>query len=293
MHTSPFLPVDPDTPIRARGWPWAFLLALMLAAPHPAHAGPGGTPTVTPAATDTATPEPTSTIPTPIPPCGNGVIDPGETCEPPDLTIDPSNGQVRCRLDCTRCGDGVTQYADRETCDDGNTASGCDPHHLQIPLDGCLNNCNEPICADPARIKLADGLDVFDLHGGIKSTLGARAAIDPTRGPFTLRLTSPDVPGGVVYETTIPNGLEGGPGRYRYKNKDARTSGGLARVALFKRKDAYGLTLRTYGHLDLATARMTTHVLIGDEEWSVSGVWEAMPKGWRLRPSATVGASPP
>ena len=57
--------------------------------------------------------------------------------------------------------------------------------------------------------------------------------------------------------------------------------------------DAYGLTLRTYGHFDLANAHMTTHVLIGNEEWSVSGVWEAMPKAWRLRSSGTVSASPP
>jgi hypothetical protein len=96
-----------------------------------------------------------------------------------------------------------------------------------------------------------------------------------------------------VYETTLPAGLERSGGRYRYKNKDARTSGGLARVALFKCKDAYGLTLRTYGNFDLASAHMTTHVLIGDEEWSVTGLWGAMPKGWRLRPSGTVGASPP
>lgn len=224
--------------------------------------------------------------------CGDGVIDPGETCDPPDLTIDPLNGQLRCRLDCTRCGDGQVQSADTETCDDGNTVSGCDPHHPQRVLDGCLNNCTEPICADPARIKFADDLDVFDLHGGIRS-MGPGATIDPTHRPFTVRLTSPDVAGGVVYETTLPAGLDSSGARYRYKNKDARTSGGLARVALVKRKDAYGLTLRTYGHFDLANAHMTTHILIGDEEWSVSGLWEAMPKGWRLRPSGTVGASPP
>src|SRR5262249_48837846 len=56
--------------------------------------------------------------------CGNGVIDPGETCDPPDTTINPITGQVTCRPDCTSCGDGVLQTEDGETCDDGNTVSG-------------------------------------------------------------------------------------------------------------------------------------------------------------------------
>ena len=38
------------------------------------------------------------------PSCGNGVVDPGETCDPPDPTIDPVRLQARCRPDCTRCG---------------------------------------------------------------------------------------------------------------------------------------------------------------------------------------------
>ena len=224
--------------------------------------------------------------------CGNGTIDAGETCDPPDLSPDPLTGQVRCRIDCTRCGDGQVQNADSETCDDGNTVAGCDPKHPQRVLDGCLNNCTEPICADPARIKFADVLDVLDLHGGIKS-IGPGATIDPTLRPFTVRLTSSEVAGGVVYEITLPAGLEGSTGRYRYKNKDARTSGGVARVALVKRKDAYGLTLRTYGDFDLANAHMTTHILIGDEEWTVDGLWEPMPKGWRMRAPEVVDASPP
>jgi hypothetical protein len=247
-----------------------------------------GTPT--PTATSSAAPQPTATLP--IPPCGNGIVDPGETCDPPDLAPDPLTGQTRCRLDCTRCGDGHVQTADTETCDDGNTVSGCDPKHPQRVLDGCLNNCSEPICADPARIKFGDDLDVFDLHGGIKP-IGPQATFVPTMVPFTVRLTSPAVAGRVVYETTLPAGLEGSDGHYRYKNKDARTSGGLARVALLKRKDAYRLTLQTYGNLDLAVADMTTHVVIGDHEFSVRGVWQRTPKGWRLRPSGIVGASPP
>lgn len=281
MHFFLLSPVEPDTPVRARAWPWALLLAVLLASPLAAHAG----------SAPTLIPTPTA-APTPIPPCGNGIVDAGETCDPPDLTLDPQNGQFRCRLDCTRCGDGEVQTADSEVCDDGNTVSGCDSDHPQRFLDGCLNSCVLPICADPARIKLGDVIDVFDLHGGIKP-MGPEGTIDPTLGPFTVRLTSPDVAGGVVYETTLPAGLPGSAGHYRYKNKNARTGGGLTRVVLLKRKGVYRLTLQAYGDLGLANAHMATHVVIGDQEFSVRGVWEPTPKGWRLRPSGIVAASPP
>jgi hypothetical protein len=74
-------------------------------------------------------------MPAPAQVCGDGVIDPGETCDPPDLTIDPANGQPKCRTDCTSCGDGVVQGDDSETCDIGRDAicSWCQP------------NCNERI----------------------------------------------------------------------------------------------------------------------------------------------------
>src|SRR5262249_22539611 len=60
--------------------------------------------------------------------CGNGQIDPGETCDPPDATPQPGRpGQVTCRPDCTFCGDGVTQTGQGETCDDANLVTGCNP----------------------------------------------------------------------------------------------------------------------------------------------------------------------
>ncbi len=57
------------------------------------------------------------------PTCGNGVVDPGEDCEPPNTAT--------CDANCKKvvCGDGV--IAGNEQCDDGNTKS----------LDGCDSNC--------------------------------------------------------------------------------------------------------------------------------------------------------
>lgn len=53
--------------------------------------------------------------------CGDGVIDAGETCDPPNFALGP-NGQIICRSDCTACGDGIVDHDDFETCDDGPTA---------------------------------------------------------------------------------------------------------------------------------------------------------------------------
>ena len=38
----------------------------------------------------------------------------GETCDPPNLALDPVNGQINCRLDCTSCGDGVVSQRHRD-----------------------------------------------------------------------------------------------------------------------------------------------------------------------------------
>ena len=61
------------------------------------------------------------------PACGDGILDPGEACDP---LLDP--GQT-CNPDCTVvvCGDGLTQGT--EECDDGNTASN----------DGCSSTCTD------------------------------------------------------------------------------------------------------------------------------------------------------
>jgi len=61
------------------------------------------------------------------PPCGDGVVDPPETCEPPQAPQPPNDNP--CRFDCTYCGDGTVDPG--EDCDDGNAANS----------DGCDNDC--------------------------------------------------------------------------------------------------------------------------------------------------------
>lgn len=85
--------------------------------------------------------------------CGNGAIEPGETCDPPGgscrsnctfcgdgavgltETCDPPGGD--CRADCTACRDGITQPS-TEQCDDGNATVG----------DGCDLDCLVEVCGN-------------------------------------------------------------------------------------------------------------------------------------------------
>jgi cysteine-rich repeat protein len=69
--------------------------------------------------------------------CGNGIVDPGEEC-------DPGPGSPECDDDCTfaRCGDFFVNPYRGEQCDDGNQDSG----------DGCSAECfredGENFCGD-------------------------------------------------------------------------------------------------------------------------------------------------
>src|SRR5512146_1662620 len=65
--------------------------------------------------------------------CGDSILDPGETCDPPG-SVQP--GGAVCRNDCTFCGDGLLQAGDGEACDDGNNVSG----------DGCSATCQAELC---------------------------------------------------------------------------------------------------------------------------------------------------
>jgi len=60
--------------------------------------------------------------------CGDDIVGPGETCDPPGSDPAPPGGNL-CRVGCTYCGDGAQNGT--EDCDDGNT----------VDDDACRNNC--------------------------------------------------------------------------------------------------------------------------------------------------------
>jgi cysteine-rich repeat protein len=81
------------------------------------------------------------------PECGDGILDPGEDCDP---LLDPDQ---TCNADCTLvvCGDGLTQGT--EECDDGNTTSGdgCSATCTDEPAacgNGVVEHCAGAVCDD-------------------------------------------------------------------------------------------------------------------------------------------------
>ena len=68
--------------------------------------------------------------------CGNGIVDPGEAC-------DPGRETATCDWDCTlvACGDGTVNPVAGEQCDEGDDNSNS-------RADACRSNCELPSCAD-------------------------------------------------------------------------------------------------------------------------------------------------
>jgi hypothetical protein len=215
--------------------------------------------------------------------CGNGRIDPGETCDPPDATPIPGvvPPQPKCRTDCTFCGDGKVDTTDGETCDDGNTVSGCIPHSKKA-LDGCLNSCTVPICDDPSQIRYGSPLDRYDAHGMLTTP---PVAVNPAASDFVLELTTAF--NDIVYRGSLNAGTLVGnaTGRvFKYANPAASKTGGFFKLKLQKMSDgSYRATARAYGQVAPGNQNMVTHVFIGTYEWNVPGVWTKTNSGWSFK----------
>jgi hypothetical protein len=87
--------------------------------------------------------------------CGDGILDVGEACDPPDATPIPGTfpEQPRCRPDCTFCGDGILEAGDGEVCDAGTAVCGpCNDSCLFRIVDGggsfCPCGINDPAMGD-------------------------------------------------------------------------------------------------------------------------------------------------
>jgi len=102
----------------------------------------------------------------PMPFCGDGVVDPGETCDAGDANADDAACTSQCQT--AACGDGLV-HAGVEDCDDGNAddadaclstckAAGCGDGVVgpgeacddgnQVDDDDCTNKCAPPNCGD-------------------------------------------------------------------------------------------------------------------------------------------------
>jgi hypothetical protein len=238
------------------------------------------TPTDTPAP-PIPTPTATNTVPpcaVPPPLCGNGILDPGETCDPPG-SPQPPNGNL-CRTNCTFCGDGAINGAGtcggQETCDDGNSNNN----------DSCHNDCTRHLRNDPAWIRLGSGShnDRLFVHGNFE----ADHVVPVMQDVVGVRLTNRST-GDVVYEAVVPVGAVTMTGRtskvrtfFQYKNANAPANGGIWAFKVSKDRSWYRVNAWAYGDLQAATPDMTMEILFGAEQYTSQGTWVQIRGGWRM-----------
>ena len=111
----------------------------------------------------------------PVASCGDSILDPGETCDPPG-SVQP--GGAICRADCTFCGDGTVQAADGEQCDDGNNTSG----------DGCSATCQTELCQIKVDKQVScDGVTWADAGLELNNEDGTNGVSCPKNGPVFVR----------------------------------------------------------------------------------------------------------
>jgi hypothetical protein len=210
------------------------------------------------------------------PTCGNNVVDFGETCDPPGSVVGP-NGNA-CQTDCTYCGDGIKQAP--ESCDDGNSLQ-CDPVHPQKPVQGdtCNNQCAGLICKDPSTIKVTSGLDVFKAHGVL-----VPMDADPINFSGNTVAVGLRTDQGTIFEASVPAGAIEPKGKsFKYRNNDARQTGGIYKLAAIGTHDGtYKVTVTAYGEIVGAGPDMTTYFAVGDRQWTVHASWKARGSGWKF-----------
>ena len=132
--------------------------------------------------------------------CGDGVVDPGETCDDGN-TIDGDGCGASCAVEegwecptpgtpCTSvCGDGVLVGV--EECDDGNTIDG----------DGCSATCfsETPGCPDASVSTVGEGVAADDTCD-YEDLDGAPTCASNASGEYTVRFTAPGA-GTYVFST--------------------------------------------------------------------------------------------
>ena len=107
--------------------------------------------------------------------CGNGVVDPGEQCDPP-------NGST-CDSNCQNvvCGDGVR--SGNEQCDDGNRAN----------LDGCDSSCRFEQEQRATAVQMVWGTDAYCTANALGSAIGSNA-----QAPLQNQINSAVAAGGLT-----------------------------------------------------------------------------------------------
>jgi hypothetical protein len=244
--------------------------------------------------------------------CGNGVLDPGEQCDPPELQ--PAEN---CGNQIDDDGDGLVDCRDAEDCpafckrdrtdpDDAITDVPCTNHRtcrLQFgrladcfSVGTCDSQCQianrcERIDRDPARICFGTkpgAFDRFRFHGRFV----VPEVADPAVEGLTVTLSNEN---GVIYQGTLLPGdlsLNARGTAYIYKDQTVRESGGkrdglvLVKVKYrtIRGKPNLVVHLKALGDLSQATIpRMAIQVDLGSFGGYTETEWEVIRNGWRAR----------
>jgi hypothetical protein len=224
----------------------------------------------------TTTTTTTSTTTTTICQCGDNVVQPqcGEACEP--------NGAEVC---------------DNHEDDDGDNLVDCaDDDCFGATTPTCTAECEEQnvICKgikdDPAVIYVNQPgqLGYWRVHGRVDAMPGD---FDPNATGITFELRNAN---GLIYSGSLPPGAwqeygvkNGYPTRYGYRNKAAKTTGGIARCGMRFRnvqgEPSFTIQLEVYGDFSAATLQHMTTQWYGVGDIGVlSADWTQTNVGWKL-----------
>ena len=78
----------------------------------------------------------------------------------------------------------------------------------------------------------------------------------------------------------------GGAGPYKFINRLAKTTGGIAKMKIRRQGDAYRATVQGFGNLLGVQEDMLTKVHAGASNWTVIGAWEQRSLSlWKFHPA--------
>jgi cysteine-rich repeat protein len=232
--------------------------------------------------------------------CGDGIIDPGEECDPPLVPLseicdngidDDGDGLVDCRdPDCPafcEVGGNIDRNEPCMTHRDCRVKFGSAASCVSVGTCGSeclLENFCLRIDRDPARIRFGDlpeRLDLFSGHGRFV----VDAERDPTIGGFEMTLSNEH---GIIFAARLLPGQMIAKGKgFAYKDKAAKTVGGLS-LARLKYKIVKGevnlnFKVKAYGNFSAATEPlMAIRIRVGTQAGFHEAEWELRKKGWML-----------
>ena len=207
--------------------------------------------------------------------CGNGVIDPGENCEPPN-DEDCNNGM-------DDDGDGRADCRDFDSCAD-STFQG---------IETCGTDCRIDMpCArirrDPAFLTFGKngGPDRLRIHGRFQLS----STVDPLAEGLAFSLVNDS---GEIYRGSLaPGDLKSAGPRFFFKDATAKHNGigirdGISSVRLkvieFEGEPYLSFVVIVYGDLSEAReALMTSQIVVGNDAGYLRAQWILLKNGWKL-----------